>query len=134
MNEIPQTVVVTEDKEDIKKMQDSLSKKEEKYLSLYKTGNALKTFGTPVLIASLLSPFDIEGPLIEIVSGVTLAVGAILTTVAKNELEEIKAIKANGTADYQNISYKLDKKDEEDLANVVNKIITMNNSQKPKTL
>ena len=130
MDEFPQTVVVTENKEDIKKMQDELSKKEKKYLSLYKTGEVISSVSTPILIGSLLSPLDIEGPVVEIVSGVTLAVGAILKTVAKNELEEIKVIRTNGTVDYQNISYKLDKETEESLENTVNKIIAMKENQK----
>lgn len=130
MDEFPQTVVVTENKEDIKKMQDELSKKEKKYLSLYKTGEVISSVSTPIFIGSLLSPLDIEGPVVEIVSGVTLAVGAILKTVAKNELEEIKVIRTNGTVDYQNISYKLDKETEESLKNTVNKIIAMKENQK----
>ena len=87
MNNNPEVIVIKEKRENVDKMKQELAKKEKQYTTLKNVGEALSAFGTPVLIGSLLSPFDFDGPIIEIVSGVVLIAGTIMKKVAQNELD-----------------------------------------------
>ena len=60
-NDLPETLVISESKENIEKIKSALEKKEEFYVKLNKTGNVLTTVGKPVLIGSLLSPLISKG-------------------------------------------------------------------------
>ena len=58
MNNNPEVIVIKEKRENVDKMKQELAKKEKQYTTLKNVGEALSAFGTPVLIGSLLSPFD----------------------------------------------------------------------------
>lgn len=120
-NDLPETLVISESKETTEKIKSALEKKEEFYVKLNRTGNVLTTVGKPVLIGSLLSPFDFEGPIIEIASAVTLSIGIIIKAIAKNELKEIKAIKTNGER-YQDVQYDIDEKVEKEIQEILDTI------------
>lgn len=128
-NDLPETLVISESKENTEKIKSALEKKEEFYVKLNKTGNVLTTVGKPVLIGSLLSPFDFEGPIIEIASAVTLSIGIIIKTIAKNELKEIKAIKTNGEK-YQDVQDDIDEKVEKEIQEILDTISKRKSSKK----
>ena len=120
-NDLPEALVISESKENTEKIKSALEKKEEFYVKLNKTGNVLTTVGKPVLIGSLLSHFDFEGPIIEIASALTLSIGIIIKAIAKNELKEIKAIKTNGEK-YQDVEYDIDEKVEKEIQEILDTI------------
>ena len=120
-NDLPEALVISESKENTEKIKSALEKKEEFYVKLNKTGNVLTTVGKPVFIGSLLSPFDFEGPIIEIASAVTLSIGIIIKAIAKNELKEIKANKTNGEK-YQDVEYDIDEKVEKEIQEILDTI------------
>lgn len=120
-NDLPEALVISKSKENTEKIKSALEKKEEFYVKLNKTGNVLTTVGKPVLIGSLLSPFDFEGPIIEIASALTLSIGIIIKAIAKNELKEIKAIKTNGEK-YQDVEYDIDEKVEKEIQEILDTI------------
>lgn len=128
MNRI-NTVVIEEDRENIKKIENYCKKKKNIEL-LGKVGNSLTKVGSPVLIGSVLSPFDFEGPIIEIISGVIVLCGIIMKEVSKSKLEKIKAINTDG------VSYTKHKLDEDDaeiakdnLCKIINNARTMKNER-----
>lgn len=123
MKDLPETLVINESKEDVSKMKEALAAKEKFYIKLNKVGNSLTTLSQPVFIASILSPFDFEGPLIEIISAVTLGIGALTKVIAKGKLENIEAIRTNGTANYTKVSFKVDAASEEDMKTALNRIM-----------
>ena len=120
-NDLPEALVISESKENTEKIKSALEKKEEFYVKLNKTGNVLTTVGKPVLIGSLLSPFDFEGPIIEIASALSLSIGIIIKAIAKNELKEINAIKTNGEK-YQDVEYDIDEKVEKEIQEILDTI------------
>lgn len=120
-NDLPETLVISESKGNTEKIKSVLEKREEFYVKLNKTGNVLTTVGKPVLIGSLLSPFDFEGPIIEITSAVTLSIGIIIKAIAKNELKEINAIKTNGER-CQDVEYDIDEKVEKEIQEILDTI------------
>lgn len=120
-NDLPETLVISESKGNTEKIKSVLEKREEFYVKLNKTGNVLTTVGKPVLIGSLLSPFDFEGPIIEIASALTLSIGIIIKAIAKNELKEIKAIKTNGER-CQDVEYDIDEKVEKEIQEILDTI------------
>ena len=128
-NDLPEALVISESKENTEKIKSALEKKEEFYVKLNKTGNVLTTVGKPVLIGSLLSPFDFEGPIIEIASALTLSIGIIIKAIAKNELKEINAIKTNGEK-YQDVEYDIDEKVEKEIQEILDTINKRNSSKR----
>ena len=127
MNEYPNTLVIKENKNTINDMKAKAAKKEQFYSKIYKIG---KDLSTPILIGSLLSPFDFEGPLIEIVSAVTLGVGLIMKSVGKTGLEESKAVLTNGSSTYSKASKLMTEDEEIRLSNLVE---TIKANKKEKT-
>ena len=137
MNNNPEVIVIKEKRENVDKMKQELAKKEKQYTTLKNVGEALSAFGTPVLIGSLLSPVDFDGPIIEIVSGVVLIAGTIMKKVAQNELENIEAMKTDGDHKHVPVSSKIDEKDMMLIADTAGKIRTraeQKKSQKGSTM
>ncbi len=122
MNEYPNTLVIKEKKSTINDIKAKVAKKEQFYSRLYKIGKDLSSTSTPILIGSLLSPFDFEGPLIEIVSAVTLGIGLIMKSIGKTGLEESKAVLTNGSSTCSKISNLMTKDEEKRLSNLVETI------------
>lgn len=73
---------------------DSSKEKNEKLKKRWSTvnsvANVLTTASTSGFVVSLLSPFDFEGPVIEIVTAVLAAVGFIMKKVSTAKLENIE--------------------------------------------
>ena len=111
----PDTLMVSENRSDVEKMREELAKKEKRCRTINKVGTALTTIGSPVLVGSLISPFDIEGPFVEIISGIVLVVGTFMKKFSADELEEIEAIKTSGEYHYQKVSSHID---DEDMDNI----------------
>lgn len=122
MGNYPDTVIVTESRSDAEKLKAKLARKEKTCRTINKVGTVLTTIGSPVLVASLISPFDIEGPVVEIISGVVLVIGTLMKKFSKDELEEIEAIKNSGEYRYQKISSKVDDEDMENIRVTFDKI------------
>ncbi len=115
MGQYPDTLMVSENRSDVEKMKEALQKKEKTCRTINKVGTVLTTIGSPVLVGSLVSPFDIEGPLVEIISGIVLVIGTLMKKFSADELEEIEAIKNNGEYHYQKVSSHID---DEDMQNI----------------
>lgn len=60
-----------------------------KYKDMEAKGKTLFKLGKSGLIITILSPFDIEGPLAEMITAVVAAVGFTMKTVAKAKLDEL---------------------------------------------
>ena len=115
MGQYPDTLMVSENRSDVEKMKEALQKKEKTCRTINKVGTVLTTIGSPVLVGSLVSPFEVEGPLVEIISGIVLVIGTLMKKFSADELEEIEAIKNNGEYHYQKVSSHID---DEDMQNI----------------
>lgn len=115
MNQYPDTLMVSENRSDVEKMKEALQKKENTCRTINKVGTVLTTIGSPVFVGSLVSPFDIDGPVIEIISGIVLVIGTLMKKFSADELEEIEAIKNNGEYHYQKVSSHIDEDDMENI-------------------
>ena len=115
MGQYPDTLMISENRSDVEKMKAELQKKEKTCRTINKVGTVLTTIGSPVLVGSLVSPFDIEGPLVEIISGIVLVIGTLMKKFSADELEEIEAIKNNGEYHYQKVSSHIDDDDMENI-------------------
>ena len=122
MSEYPDTLVIKEKKSTISNMKAKAIKKKQFYSKIYKIGKDLSSTSTPILIGSLLSPFDFEGPFIEIVSAVTLGIGLIMKSIGKNGLEESRAVLTNGSSTYSKTSNLMTEDEEKRLSNLVETI------------
>lgn len=115
MSEYPDTLIVSENRSDVEKMKEELAKKEKSMRTINKVGTVLTTISSPTLVASLVSPFDLEGPLVEIISGIVLVIGTLMKKFSGDELEEIEAIKNSGEYHYQKVSSNIDDVDMENI-------------------
>ena len=91
-----------------------------KWSKINKVSETLTSISSSGFIISLLSPFDFEGPVIEIVTAATAAVGFILKKVSESKLDKLE----------DNI---LDNTDKDTLLTIsqnLGKIIPNNNSKK----
>ena len=70
----------------------SLEKNEmlkKKWESVHKTASAVSNVAKTGLIASLLSPFDFDGPIIEIISASVVALSFLAKKVSENRLKKL---------------------------------------------
>ena len=111
MGTYPDGIYFYESREDVNKMKEELQKKEKTFTTMNKVGNLLTQIGSPVLVGSLVSPFDIEGPVIEIISGIVLIVGTIMKKISLDELEKLEAVKSNGVVGSTKITSNIDQVD-----------------------
>ena len=100
----PDVIAVNEKRSDVEKMKEKLAKKEKTCRTINKVGTVLTTIGSPSLVASLISPFDFEGPVVEIISGIVLVAGTLMKKFSGDELEEIEAIKYYMESKFENIN------------------------------
>lgn len=122
MNTYPDGLYVTESRSDVEKMKEELIKKEKTCKIVNKIGTAMTTVASPTLVASIISPLDIEGPLVEIISGIVLVIGTLMKKFSGDELEEIEAIKNEGEYHYKKVSSEVDEKDMENIRAVFDRI------------
>ncbi len=94
----------------------------EKWKKVEKKAKKLINFGTSGAVITILSPFDFEGPVAEIVTTVIAAVGFIMKNVARNKLEELQNIESTG----------LSSKDTDELRNIVGNFANAINHPKAK--
>lgn len=123
-------VVVSESKDDIKRLSEELANRKNKYEKMYKVGSLLTTIGEPALAVTLLSPFDIEGPVAEIVSAVAIAAGIIMKNISQNKLEKIDAIITTGNDSGEKMSIKVDEKDVNNLKIIFDKYVNSKSNSK----
>jgi len=123
-------VVISESKDDIKRLSEELANKKSKYEKMYKVGSLLTTIGEPALAATLLSPFDIEGPVAEIASAVAIVAGIIMKNISQNKLEKIDAIITTGKDSGEKMSIKVDEKDANNLKTIFDKYVNSKNNSK----
>ena len=69
---------------------EELAKLTKKWKKIQRTGKTLYRLGTSGFVLTLLSPFDIEGPVAEVVASVVAVVGFSMKTIAKNKLEDAR--------------------------------------------
>ena len=93
-----------------------------KWSKVNKISETLISISSSGFIISLLSPFDFEGPVIEIVTAAVAAVGFILKKVSESKLDKLE----------DNI---LDKEDKDTLLNIsenLGKIVLSDNNTKKR--
>ncbi|MBP5678579.1 MAG: hypothetical protein J6X28_01965 [Bacilli bacterium] len=67
-----------------------------KYQDLKLAGDILLGIGGTGFIGSVLSPFDFEGPVIEILTGIIAIIGIILKKVGENKLADLHGVETTG--------------------------------------
>ena len=91
---------------------DSTKEKNEKlknkWSKINKKANELTSLASSGFIISMLSPFDFDGPIIEVVTAAVAAVGFVMKKVSENQLDKL----AN------NSSKLIDDNDKENLLNI----------------
>jgi hypothetical protein len=124
MGTYPDGIYLYESREDVNKMKEELQKKEKTFTTMNKVGNLLTQIGSPVFVGSLVSPFDIEGPTIEIISAVVLVVGTLMKKISLDELEKLEAIKNNGVVGSSKLTSNFDQQDIENIRKTFDDIRT----------
>lgn len=76
----------------------------QKYKKMEKRGKLLFEIGMSGVIVTVLSPFDFEGPIAEILTAIIAIIGFVMKTIAKNKLsnnddEVLDKQELNQTAD-----------------------------------
>ena len=122
MSEFPNAVVVTEKKENVKTMKEKAQTSETVFECIYEAGNGITKVGSKALIISLFSPFDFEGPVIEIVSAVTTGIGLLAKIVGKTGIKISNRILTTGSDKSEEISDVVTKEDEAKISNLVETI------------
>ena len=75
--------------------QQEITKLTKKWKTVKNIGDGILGFGTAGFVGSVLSPFDFEGPVVEIVTGVLAVGGFILKKVGEGHLEDIEGTTAS---------------------------------------
>lgn len=122
MNEFPNAVVVTEKKENVKTMKEKAQTSKTVFECIYEAGDGITKVGSKVLIISLLSPFDFEGPVIEIVSAVTTGIGLLAKIVGKTGIKISNRILTNGSDKSEEIPDVITKEDENKISDLIESI------------
>ena len=89
---------------------------------IYEAGNGITKVGSKALIISLFSPFDFEGPVIEIVSAVTTGIGLLAKIVGKTGIKISNRILTNGSDKSEEISDVITKEDENKISDLIESI------------
>ncbi len=63
-----------------------------KWKRIRNIGDGILKFGGAGFIGSVLSPFDFEGPIIELVTGIVAIIGFILKKTGESHLEDIEGV------------------------------------------
>ena len=122
MSEFPNAVVVTEKKENVKTMKEKAQTSKTVFECIYEAGNGITKVGSKALIISLFSPFDFEGPVIEIVSAVTTGIGLLAKIVGKTGIKISNRILTNGSDKSEEISDVITKEDENKISDLIESI------------
>ena len=96
MENNPSVIIIEEDKKTINEMEKKLASQKTLYEFLNGVGIFLTASNAPAFILSMLSPFDFEGPMLEMLTGMIMTTGIVLKTISKNKLKEIEAISTDG--------------------------------------
>ena len=67
-----------------------MNKEIKKWKRYRNIGDGILKFGSAGFIGSVLSPFDFEGPIVEIVTAIVAIVGFILKKTGESHLEELE--------------------------------------------
>lgn len=122
MNEFPDALVVTEKKENVKTMKEKAQTSKTVFECIYEAGDGITKVGSKALIISLLSPFDFEGPVIEIVSAVATGIGLLTKIVGKTGIKISNKLLTNGSDKSEEVSDVVTKEDEAKISNLVETI------------
>ena len=69
---------------------DEISRLTKKWKTVKNVGDGILSFGSAGFVGSVLSPFDFEGPVIEIVTAIVAVCGFIVKKIGENKLEEFE--------------------------------------------
>ena len=122
MSEFPDAIVVTEKKENVKTMKEKAQTSKTVFECIYEAGDGITKVASKALIISLFSPFDFEGPVIEIVSAVATGIGLLTKIVGKTGIKISNRILTNGSYKSEEISDVVTKEDEAKISNLVETI------------
>lgn len=120
-------VVIEEDRIAASEIEKAM-KKEKRLKSLNKVGNTFTIIASPSLVASILSPFDFEGPIIEIVCAAALVVGVIMKSIARKGLQD-EAINTDGK---NHTGFSLDQEDASKVGEIIKSYSTKKEPQLKK--
>ena len=67
-----------------------------KYKDMKLAGDILLGIGGTGFVGSVLSPFDFEGPVIEILTGILAMIGLILKKVGESNLADLYGVETSG--------------------------------------
>lgn len=122
MSEFPDAIVVTEKKENVKTMKEKAQTSKTVFECIYEAGDGITKVASKALIISLLSPFDFEGPVIEIVSAVATGIGLLTKIVGKTGIKISNKLLTNGSDKSEEVSDAVTKEDEAKISNLVETI------------
>ncbi len=134
MNEFPDTLVVTEKKETVKTMKEKAQTSKTVFECIYEAGDGITKFGSKALIISLLSPFDFEGPVIEIICAVATGIGLLSKLVGKTGSRISDKILTNGNDKVEEVKEVITKEDEAKISNLVETIKAKKEAKKVTAL
>ena len=122
MSEFPDAIVVTEKKENVKTMKEKAQTSKTVFECIYEAGDGITKVASKALIISSLSPFDFEGPVIEIVSAVATGIGLLTKIVGKTGIKISNKLLTNGSDKSEEVSDVVTKEDEAKISNLVETI------------
>ena len=122
MNEFPDAIVVTEKKENVKTMKEKAQTSKTVFECIYEAGDGITKVASKALIISLLSQFDFEGQVIEIVSAVATGIGLLTKIVGKTGIKISNKLLTNGSDKSEEVSDVVTKEDEAKISNLVETI------------
>lgn len=111
--------------------QKKIEKLKKKWTTINNVSTAVSSIAGSGFIVSLLSPFDFDGPIIEIVTAVTALVGFLGKMISKYILEQLK-----DKEDIKNLATKnIDEEDKKILLTIAENVkAAMDKKQGPKTV
>lgn len=120
LDNMTDTIVVEENKEDIQKMKEKLEKKERTFEIMNDVGEIITMIATPGLLSWIPTPADaVDGPIVEIIVTVAFISGVIMKTVSKSQLKKIKAMKLNQDSSYYPLSDNISESDKKNVSELM---------------
>ena len=99
-------IIIDSDKEEIAQLMN-------KWKKVKNVGDGILSFGSAGFVGSVLSPFDFEGPVVEIVTAVITVCGFIVKKIGENKIEELEGRTAEWSEEDKEILREILKKMQE---------------------